>query len=249
MKYAERTYRDFAGADRWTSFRVKIETTDLYIRASCDLSVPAEAKVRELRNDLRKHIERHDRFMSSLNPLPEPTGAPPVASLMYRAARAAGVGPMAAVAGAMAELVGRHILPQSEEVVVENGGDIWLAVINPVSISVISENIYFRSGIALVVRPECTPCGVCTSSATTGPSLSFGRADAMTVIARDAALADALATASCNMVRVEADLAPAVDFAIDNGALGALGIYKDTMAARGAIELLDPRLAVNGACA
>jgi len=58
---------------------------------------------------------------------PEPS-APEVVRLMCWAGKNAGVGPFAAVAGAVAELVGLGLLGHTEEVVVENGGDIFMQV-------------------------------------------------------------------------------------------------------------------------
>jgi hypothetical protein len=55
--------------------------------------------------------------------------------------------------------------------------------------------------IAFVVPPQEEILGICTSSATVGPSVSFGTADAVTIFARDVALADAWATAICNEIR------------------------------------------------
>lgn len=237
MKYAERQYRDFAASDRWTAFRVRVETTDLYIRADRDRTDEALAAVRRLREDLRRHIERQNEFMTAFDPVDELADVPPIVTAMYRASRAAGVGPMAAVAGAMAEFVGRDLRAYGGDVVVENGGDLWLAVAEPVTVQVYTTNIWFRDRLAIRIAPEETPCGVATSSATIGPSISLGRADAATVVAADAALADALATAAGNRVRGEDDLAAAVDLAVERGARGALAVFRDRLALRGELTL------------
>ncbi|MCA1989441.1 MAG: hypothetical protein LDL07_09915, partial [Desulfarculus sp.] len=83
------------------------------------------------------------------------------------------------------------------------------------------------------------PLAVCTSSGTVGHSLSLGRADAATILAKDAALADAAATALGNRVRTAADLATALDWAQGvPGVLGALVIKGSQLAAWGEVELV-----------
>jgi len=143
---------------------------------------------------------------------------------------------MAAVAGAIAEAVGRGLLRESGEVIVENGGDVFCATARPRSFMLLAEQSAFG---ALSVRFDGggRPFGVCTSAGTSGHSLSFGRADAMMVAARDTALADALATALCNRVQQPDDLRPAVEAACDLGAFGAVAIMGEHLAAFGALEL------------
>ena len=81
---------------------------------------------------------------------------------------------------------------------------------------------------------------MCTSSARIGPSLSFGRADAATIIASDAALADAIATEVCNRVRSEEDMEDAAARGMECGAAGVVIIYRDRLVARGEVELASP---------
>ncbi|MBN1531029.1 MAG: UPF0280 family protein [Spirochaetes bacterium] len=237
MSRRARTYRDFTGTGRWKSFAVKVETTDLYIRASSHLCAPALDSVRRIRECLWRHIEDHPEFLTSLTPLPEPEGAPAAASMMYGAASIAGVGPMAAVAGAIAQLVGLELAAHSGEIIVENGGDIWMRLTGPAEVTLFAGEFRFPGGIRILVRPEDTPCGICTSSARIGSSISFGKADAATVLAPDAALADALATECCNRVKWEEDIEPALDYAMDRGAHGVIVVYRDLMGIRGSIEL------------
>jgi ApbE superfamily uncharacterized protein (UPF0280 family) len=222
MRYAERFYRDFSGTERWTSFRVKIETSDLYVR------------VTEARDALRGHIAGQECFLSSFDPVPRMEAGHPVIAAMYRASEAAGVGPMAAVAGAIAEHAGRAILDSSGEVLVENGGDIWLAVRDAVTLAVYAGASRFSGALGIRMAPERTPAGVCTSSGRVGHSFSFGKADAVTVIATDAALA-------ANLVHGEDDLEEAAAYAMAvQGVRGILVIRGDRMLAQGEIELVKP---------
>jgi uncharacterized protein len=237
MSCRARTYRDFTGTGRWTSFAVKVETTDLYIRARSDLSVRALDSVRRIREGLWRHIDQYPEFLTSYSPLPIPDNPPEAASLMYRASRAAGVGPMAAVAGAIAQLVGTELAGESGEIIVENGGDIWMRLIEPAEVTVYAGEFRFNGGIRILARPEDTPCGICTSSSRIGRSVSFGKADAVTVVAPDAALADALATECCNRVKGEEDIEGSLEYAMDRGAGGILVVYRDLLGIRGSIEL------------
>jgi uncharacterized protein len=239
MKRAERFYRNFTETSRWHSFRVRVETSDLYIRADSDLSGPAERIVRALRDAVRRHIERQSSFLSSFTPIERLETCPEIITLMYSASEKAGVGPMAAVAGAVAQVVGVELAQLSEEVIVENGGDIWMKIAKP-AITAIYPGGYNFSTVALRIQPEQTPCGICTSSARIGPSFSYGKADAATIISPDAALSDAIATEACNRVKREEDMAKAASYAMSCGASGAVIIFRNRLVALGAVELADP---------
>ena len=104
----------------------------------------------------------------------------------------------------------------SSDVLVENGGDIWLKSTQPRNICIYAGNSPFSQRIGLEIKAETTPLGICTSSGTVGHSLSFGSADAVVILASSAVLADAVATATCNLVQEEADLAKAVEWASSN---------------------------------
>jgi len=157
---------------------------------------------------------------------------------MVRAANSAGVGPMAAVAGVVAEKVGHFLLEEAEEVIVENGGDLFLKVNEPVSVGVFAGASSLSGRLALQIDPGQTPLGVCTSSGTVGPSFSFGRADAAVALSPSAALADAAATALGNRVRSEEDLEQAIAYASQvEGLTGALLIIGDKIAAWGNLTL------------
>ncbi|OHD68699.1 MAG: hypothetical protein A2W19_12855 [Spirochaetes bacterium RBG_16_49_21] len=239
MKQAERFYRNFTETPRWNSFRVRVETSDLYIRAHSDLSGPAERIIRKLREEVRYHIERQSSFLYSFTPVERLERCPEIITLMYYASEKAGVGPMAAVAGAVAQLVGLELAQLSEEIIVENGGDIWMKITKP-AIAALYPGGYAFSAVAVKLRPEQTPCGICTSSARIGPSFSYGKADAVTVISPDAALSDAIATEACNRVKHEEDMAKAASYAMGCGASGAVIIFRDRLVALGAVELADP---------
>jgi len=156
---------------------------------------------------------------------------------MARAADAVGVGPMAAVAGAVAEYVARGLSEYSEEVIVENGGDLFLMGRAERTIALWAGE-HGAQGVGLVVAGDMMPLGVCTSSGRIGPSKSFGEADAVTVLAADAALADAAATALGNRVHGPADVEPVLAAAREiEGLLGVVASIDGHVGAWGAIRL------------
>ncbi len=238
MNHETRFYRDY-NEERSVSFNVKIDTSDLFIRADKNLYDLALGTLKEARAELEDYICKHDEFLHSLNPLSLCGDPGEIISAMYAASTSAGVGPMAAVAGAIAEKVGQDLLKYSDEVIVENGGDLWMKLTQPAVIGIYVNNIYFKNNIGLKIEPKNTPCSVCTSTSKLGHSISFGKADSVTVIAATGALADAAATAVCNMVQSEEDIEPALNFGMSlYGVRGCLIILRDKLAALGEIELV-----------
>lgn len=239
-KFSSPFYRDTEITSRWKTGRVKIETSDLYIRSSVDILSLAEHTCRQLREQIRSHIMLQPEFLSTLKPLKRITDVQDIVERMYDASDAAQVGPMAAVAGAIAEGTGIACLPLSDEIIIENGGDIWMSVKEPVLISIYSGRSGFNNGLCIKVYPEDTPMGLCTSSGTVGHSLSFGNADSVSILSNNASLADAVATAAGNIVQSENDLIDAADFALSiPGIFGALIIKGDKLAVKGKVEFAN----------
>ena len=171
----------------------------------------AEEIVRQ-RHVLEAYIARHPEFRTALEPMELLDDAPDVAQRMTRAARLVGVGPMAAVAGAMAQCAAEAALQAGEpEVIVENGGDIYLKAATPVTIGLMTGASELGDRLAFSLTPEWTPISICSSSGKMGHSMSLGRCDLATVVAADAALADAAATQAANLVKTVDDVNPAVE--------------------------------------
>lgn len=200
LSYRVRSYREQASSRELVAVHVQVKETDLHIQADRDVQRRALELVLQYRLQLEEYIVRHPEFLSSLTPLPKDFTAPPLIQQMYDAARKAAVGPMAAVAGGIAESVGRALLREGvEEIIIENGGDIFLTRKEPAVISIFAG----ESPLSKKVGIELTapgPWGVCTSSGTVGHSLSMGTADSVTVVARSTYLADSAATRIGNEV-------------------------------------------------
>src|SRR5690606_22056825 len=112
------------------------------------------------------------------------------------------------------------LLDQSPEVIVENGGDIYLRMDRPVEIGLYAgADSPFSGTLRLRVDPRGAGLGVCCSSGTVGHSLSFGKADAVVTVAADAALADAAATSLCNRIQTTDDIASILDAEKSRGLL------------------------------
>jgi len=240
MSYEPRTYRGYTKSDDLVSFRVTVLETDLFISADKDLSKEAVDCVRMLRGDLETYIARHPEFKISLRPLPVDIIAPLIVRDMADAAEKACVGPMAAVAGAIAQGIGEELLKFSTQVIVENGGDIFISSKKPRIIGIYAGESKFSEKINLEIAAQDTPCGVCTSSGTVGHSLSFGSADAAVIMSESASLADAAATAICNRVHCKDDIDSAISYGrAIKGINGILIIAGDVFGAWGKIKLVD----------
>jgi ApbE superfamily uncharacterized protein (UPF0280 family) len=237
--YEERSYRHFIKDNDLVSFTVKVKETDLFIRAEKDLSAEAIRVVGKCRKPLEHYIQSHPLFMHSLEPLQVEDDAADIVRIMALAGQVAGVGPMASVAGAMAEMVGKELLQYSGEIIVENGGDIFLHTAQKRLVGIYAGESPFSGKLALEVRPDMMPAGVCTSSGTVGPSLSLGLADAAIILSHSAALADAAATAVGNIVKSEDDIQAALERGQKIvGILGIVVIQGDRMGAWGDINLI-----------
>jgi len=238
--YMPRTYRYWLKDRDLVSFQVVLKETDLLIRAKADLSRKAEKLAIKYREQLEKYISTHPDFLISLTPVDVEESAPIIVKEMANAAVKVGVGPMAAVAGAIAEFVGKELLAYSPEIIVENGGDIYLKSSVKRTVGIYAGDSPLSGKIGLVIRPELTPLGVCTSSGTVGHSLSFGKADAAVAVASSATLADAAATALGNLVKSPDDIDKAIRFARDCGDLmGIILIIGGKMGVWGNLELVE----------
>eukprot|EP01022_Parablepharisma_sp_SALTPOND_P036226 TRINITY_DN9812_c0_g1_i1.p2 TRINITY_DN9812_c0_g1~~TRINITY_DN9812_c0_g1_i1.p2 ORF type:complete len:201 (-),score=92.41 TRINITY_DN9812_c0_g1_i1:102-704(-) len=192
-----------------------------------------------LRRSLESYLVEHPEALTSLEPLPLDPLAPPVMQAMLAAGRATGTGPMAAVAGAIAQAVGRELGRTVDEVVVENGGDVYLATTREMTVGLDAGDSPISGRLGIKIAREDMPLCLGTSSGTVGHSLSLGRADAATVKAADGALADAAATALGNQVKTARDLEPALDWISGvPGVQGALIVIGAKLAAWGEMELV-----------
>ena len=197
----------------------------------------AEDSIKQNRTQLEEYISAYPKFAWTLKPFPAPA-KPLVAKLMANAAEKADVGPMAAVAGVLADLAVKDMLATGCEVaVVEDGGEVSAVSNVPIDLAFAAgdEPLSKRFGFKLTDFP----IGVATSSGRFSHALSFGDAEAATVFCKEAGLADAAATAVGNVVKGE-DFQAAIERGITvaksiPGVEGALILYKGNVGTWGKI--------------
>jgi ApbE superfamily uncharacterized protein (UPF0280 family) len=238
--YQERFYRCLAAPEGLDRFQVRIRESDLLVFAERRLDDLAYRALGLVRGEIERYIERRGEFARSLEPCEVAEGAPGIVKAMADSARAWGVGPMASVAGAIAEEVGRALLAESNSVIVENGGDIFLALPRGARLGLYAgEESPFTDRVVFEVPESRSGLGVCTSSGTVGHSLSFGCADAVVAVAERCADADAAATAIANEVKSPADVSGVVDRISREGRLrGLLVAAGDRLGLWGDIRIL-----------
>jgi ApbE superfamily uncharacterized protein (UPF0280 family) len=207
----------------------------------------AKEEVRQRRRDLERFVRWHPYFLvtlesykggeSGVSSESEKGQMPEIVRRMIGSSEKFGIGPMAAVAGTLAELAVEAMRDAGANyAMVDNGGDVALICDREVLVGIYAGESPFSQIIALKVKPSSSLVGICTSSGTVGHSISFGNADAATVISHSASLSDAAATALGNAV-TDADAIPKAFRVISHvdEIEGALIIYKDKLAMWGQI--------------
>lgn len=225
------------------SSRFSVQETDVLVRTDKPVDKKfLQERIIFYRRQIEEYIIRDARFLASLVPVSVELGANVIVKQMAKAAQQADVGPMASVAGAIAFYLGRDLLKQGfKEVIIENGGDIFMKSVKKRYVGVYSGGKNYFRGICLLIEPGNTPTGICTSSGTLGHSLSFGAADSVIIISKNPLLADAVATAACNRVKSADDLQKAVDFAKSvKGIDAAVVIMGKNLATWGKIKFARP---------
>lgn len=206
-----------------------------------DIESKMSSYLSRLRKQLKDHILKYPEFKTTLEPIVERSAKEPWIDAMYAGSQAAGVGPMASVAGIIAQQLGIWISNHYGPIdyMIENGGDIFLFAKQEKIIQIFAGESILSDKIRFKVRPEQTPIGICTSAGTVGPSLSFGIADAVVVLAKDNALADAVATRLGNEVTSAERIQEAIEIGKNiSGIEGIVIIQGEKLGIWGAIELV-----------
>jgi hypothetical protein len=234
-----REYRQSVFCRNLVTYPVTVKETDILVSTVTRLDVLTREKVFLYRGQIESYIQQNPNFLHSLIPWDLTGPAPGIIRDMSNAARLAGVGPMAAVAGAIAAAVGNDLLRCSNEVIIENGGDVFIKTQMPITAGIFAGKSPLSMKIGVRIDSASHPVGLCTSSGTVGHSLSFGKADAVCVLSDSCALADAAATAIGNRVRTSADIQNAIGFgkAIP-GISGILIVVGSQMGIWGKLELM-----------
>lgn len=241
MEYRERSYRSRFSNDERRWFCVKFLESDLWIGVdSGSYRASMEADTYAMLVDLRRQMDAYllmdPAYKAALTPYDAGLEAPNILKEMSRVSHKTGIGPMSAVAGAVAKKVAEFL--GTKEVIVENGGDIYAQAASDMDISVFAGQSPLSEKIGLHIPAADFPLGICTSSGTVGPSLSLGRADAVMIVCKDIMLADSYATAMANRIKTVNDLQSVIDRISDiPDILGAIAVKDDRMAITGCYEL------------
>jgi ApbE superfamily uncharacterized protein (UPF0280 family) len=218
--FGERFYREKMGENRFRSFTISCKESDLWIGVDNEKFHPeiidfALGKLVALRYSLESYLNDYPHFGTSFTPVKTKKGDPEIAVEMSKAGEIANTGPMAAVAGAFSEFIGKAIQKEFnvDEIVVENGGDIFLNLNHDLILSVYAGESPLSGKIGLEIPSNSSPLGICTSAGTVGPSVSFGNADAVVIASKKTALADAFATAYGNRIKKANDIELALELA------------------------------------
>jgi ApbE superfamily uncharacterized protein (UPF0280 family) len=207
------------GEGRFTTFTTGYKDTDLWIGIDTasylvEMKSFCLEKIRIYRMELENYLIQDPKFGNTLSPWKTLSSAPELAQTMAIAASRAGVGPMAAVAGAFSEKLGQDLLSRFaiQELAIENGGDIFLFLTESLILSVYAGKDPLSGKVGIELPKKIGKIGVCTSAGKVGPSLSFGKADAVMVACRETAQADAWATALGNRIQTSDDIDEVLKF-------------------------------------
>jgi hypothetical protein len=237
--YERRFYRDITRPQDLICYEVKNKETDLFCCTKTNLKAFIEDRVFFYRHQLEEYIKLRPEFKNSLIQVETDNFAPQIVKEMISASRTLGIGPMATVAGAIAEFVGRDVDPFSDEYIIENGGDIYLKTGKERTLMIYAKDSAFSGKIGIKIAPNSKPCGVCTSSGTVGHSLSFGKADAVCAVGNSSLFTDGLATYVGNIVKQKGDISLAIEKGkVFEGLTGLLIVAGDNLGVWGDLEIV-----------
>ena len=231
-----------------------------FLEKESDITIISESKTAILkakkafyfhRGNLEKYVLKNDQFLTSFSPINVNTELR-IINIMAVAAEICDVGPMAAVAGALADLMLETMINPDEKeesnytaakiALVENGGELAIDSIKPMNVALFAGNNELNLNIGFLIEKKDCPIGIGTSSATVGHAISFGQADAVTIFAKNAALADAAATKVANAVKgedIEKSIKEGLDIADDlDGVIGTFISREDKIGQAGKLPKL-----------
>lgn len=245
MEYNERSYRKHFKTGRWNCFTLQYKETDVWIGVDKDSYLPempayCQELICRLRKEMDEYLLTDPCYRTALVPYEAKESAPEILKQMSAAARRTGIGPMSAVAGAVAFHIVEALKREYgiRECIVENGGDIYADIQEDMDVSVFAGASPLSEKVGLHIDAAEAPLGICTSSGTVGPSLSFGKADAVMIICKDALLADSYATRFTNLIQRAEDIPPVLEeIRTTQEILSALIIQGDKMGVIGKFEM------------
>ncbi len=206
--YEERIYRRYSEPKDLFKTHLIIEESDILVFSSEKIeSFEIEEKVKILRQDIKDYIKKDRKFLTTLSAYNLKEPAPQIIKKMCKVSKILDIGPMACVAGAISEFLGKELLKKNKEAIVENGGDIFLKIAKERKIGIFyGKNDFLKIKLTTLN----TPLGIASSSGKLGYSLSFGNCDLVCVISESAIFSDGAATFLGNLIKTQKDILPAL---------------------------------------
>jgi ApbE superfamily uncharacterized protein (UPF0280 family) len=225
--------------DELFSLHIVFKQTDIWLKTEGKPDCQqAELFLKQAYHDIEGYLACDKGFLQSLHPCKVPETAPEIIKDMSRYSEEADVGPMAGVAGAIAEYIGKRISSRHRLVFCNNGGDIYYRSPAEESFSLSAPGSPFDNKIRICVPSSIEGKGLCTSSGTFGHSINMGRAYAVSILAQNACLADVWATAVSNRIRSHLDLKHILKWCTETECIeGVVILVDDYLAAWGDIRL------------
>ncbi|MBU0693830.1 MAG: UPF0280 family protein [Candidatus Omnitrophica bacterium] len=202
--YEERFYRNAVFSK--FSLEISHKESDLFI--STNTKIDKELTLRILRKyyqEIEDYIKATPLFLTSLSPLEHDEAAPPIVKEMIESSHSTKIGPFSSVSGAIAQYVGKDLLNYTDEVIVENGGDIFLKINEDKRVGVYLGEKFQVANLLLRIKRRDNSFGIASSSSCIGHSLNFGQADLVTIVAHDPIIADGFATSLSNRIKKQKD--------------------------------------------
>lgn len=200
----ERFYRSIVRDANFLKYEIQVEETNLLVISKKNLKKEIKNEVLKQREILKNYIRENPEFLYSFSPIITKSKEE-IIKLMSESSFLTKTGPMASVAGAIAEIIGKKFINISDEIIIENGGDIFVKMNRDFITGIYAGNSPFSMKIGIKLKKREIPYGIATSSGTIGHSLSFGDADAVVVISPSSAFSDGSATYFGNLIKGKID--------------------------------------------
>ena len=189
------------------SLHLVYKQTDMWLKTEGEPDrQEVETYLKQAYEDIEAYIACDSNFLSSLHPYEVGETAPEIVKVMSEHASKANVGPMAGIAGVIAEYIGRRLSSRHRIILCNNGGDIYYESPEEQWILLNAPGSPFHNQIKICVPSAIKGKGLCTSSGTSGHSVNMGRAYAVSILAGNACSADVWATAMSNQIRSHEDI-------------------------------------------
>lgn len=222
--YIEKSYRyNYGGRHR---LEVIYKSADVFCVSDVALNKDhAVSLVKKYYRQIEEYIAADPVFQSSLSPVMIKKNAPPIIQAMAEVSKLSAIGPFSAVAGAVAQFVGMDLLDGCSELILENGGDLFLKINEPKKVGLYAGEGSLLNNFSITLEPCKKPFGLAASSGTLGHSLSLGNADLVVISADDSIIADTFATAVCNQIKTKKDALAVINRYKDEPTIQGIGIY------------------------